>query len=97
LILKGLLLDAGRTLLQAARDGIATAPTTSALKDAFAIRRDDKGRIDLNGRDVWMSEALCEIGQGAFPPPLMIWRGGETAPTAAAPELPRRSDYVWRG
>jgi hypothetical protein len=69
---KGVLLDAGRTLVNAARDGMATVPTASALRDAFAVRRDDKGKISLNGRDVWMSEMLCEVGHGGFPPPVFI-------------------------
>ncbi len=71
---KTLLLDYGRTVLHACRDGIADVPSASALRDCFAVRRDDKGKIDLNGRDVWMSEMLCEVGQQSIPGPLLIGR-----------------------
>jgi hypothetical protein len=65
---KPLLLDAGRILLNAARDGQATPPCLSAIRDAFAVRRDPKtGKVDTNGRDVWVSELLCEIGHQSVP------------------------------
>ncbi len=72
---KALLLDYGRTLLTAARDGQADVPSLSALRDAFAVRRDDKGKIALNGRDVLLSEMLCEVGHQSVPPPQKWWLG----------------------
>jgi hypothetical protein len=64
---KPLLLDLGRVILNAARDGQAGVPSTSAIRDAFGVRRDDKGKVDLNGRDVWVSECLCEAGHQSVP------------------------------
>ena len=75
---KALLLDYGRTLLTAARDGMADVPSTSALRDAFAVRRDDKGKISLNGKDVLLSEMLCEVGHQAVPAPKSWWLGPTT-------------------
>jgi hypothetical protein len=72
---KALLLDYGRTLLTAARDGLADVPTVSALRDAFAVRRDDKGKINLHGRDVLLSEMLCEVGHQSVPPQRSWWLG----------------------
>jgi hypothetical protein len=71
---KPLLLDYGRTLLNAARDGIADPPSQSRMRDAFAVWRDDKGRVNLNGRGVWMSELLCEVGHQQVPPPIQFGR-----------------------
>jgi hypothetical protein len=64
---KPLLLDLGRVILNAARDGQAGVPSASAIRDAFGVRRDDKGKVDLNGRDVWVSECLCEAGHQSVP------------------------------
>jgi hypothetical protein len=72
---KALLLDYGRTLLTAARDGEADVPSLSALRDAFAVRRDDKGKVNLNGRDVLLSEMLCEVGHQSVPPQRSWWLG----------------------
>jgi hypothetical protein len=71
---KTMLLDYGRELLHAVRDGNAEVPSQSALRDCFAVRRDEKGKIDLNGRDVWMSEMLCEVGQRNRPGPIFFGR-----------------------
>lgn len=73
---KGLLLDAGRDLINAARDGIAGIPGKAALRDAFAIRRDPKtGKVDTNGRDVMVAEMLCEIGHQSYPQARPWWLG----------------------
>ncbi len=73
---KGLLVDAGRNILNAARDGMAGVPSRAALRDAFAVRRDPKtGKVELNGRDVLVSEMLCEIGHHAYPSPKTWWLG----------------------
>lgn len=73
---KALMLDYGRTLFVAARDGMATVPTASALRDAFAVRRNDKGKIELNGRDVLLSEMLCEVAhQQGYPEAKSWWLG----------------------
>jgi hypothetical protein len=70
---KPLLLDLGRVILNAARDGQAGIPSASAIRDAFGVRRDPKtGKVDLNGRDVWVAECLCEAGHQHAPAPLMI-------------------------
>lgn len=60
-----LLADAGRELLGACRDGYAEPPCASAVRDAFGVRRDDRGKIKLTGRDVWVSECLAWIGRSA--------------------------------
>ena len=77
---KGLLLDYGRTLMNAARDGLATVPTLAALRDAFAVRRDDKGKISLNGKDVLLSEMLAEVGHLSYPATRQWWLGAVGAP-----------------
>lgn len=63
-----LLLDAGRDLLQAAKDGLAVPPSASAIRDAFGVRRDDKGKVELTGKDVLVSEMLAWIGRSAKVP-----------------------------
>jgi len=60
-----LLADAGRELLGACRDGYAGVPSASAVRDAFGVRRDDRGKIKLTGKDVWVSECLAWIGRSA--------------------------------
>lgn len=60
---KPLLLDAGRELLRAARDGHADVPSVDAIRDAFGVRRQDGGGADLNGRDVLVSEMLAWVGR----------------------------------
>lgn len=64
---KPLLLDAGRELLAAAA-GEATRvdpPPASALRDAFAVRRDERGGADLQGRDVLVADMLAWIGRSS--------------------------------
>lgn len=63
---KPLLLDGGRDLLNAARDKLASPPSEAAINDAFGIRRDRTGRINTNGRDVFVSELLAWQGR-AYP------------------------------
>jgi hypothetical protein len=58
-----LMLDAGRDLLNAAKEGLAGALSESAISDAFAVRRGPTGRISLNGKDVLVSEMLAWIGR----------------------------------
>lgn len=58
-----LMLDAGREILNAAKDGLAEPPTASAIRDYFSVRRDKTGRIKLNGKDVLVSEMLAWIGR----------------------------------
>jgi hypothetical protein len=58
-----LMLDAGRELLLAARDGYASVPSASAIRDAFKVRRDKSGRIKLTGCDVLVAETLAWLGR----------------------------------
>lgn len=58
-----LMLDAGRELLLAARDGFASVPSASALRDAFKVRSDKNGRIKLTGCDVLVAETLAWLGR----------------------------------
>lgn len=58
-----LMLDAGREILNAAKDQLADPPTASALRDYFSVRRDKTGRIRLNGKDVLVAEMLAWIGR----------------------------------
>jgi hypothetical protein len=69
---KPLMLDAGRELFKAARDRLADVPSLAALRDAFGVRRDANGRIDLNGKDVLVSEMLAWLGRAQLPRPWTI-------------------------
>jgi hypothetical protein len=60
---KPLLLDAGRELLNAAKDGHAGVPPLAVIKDAFGVRRNDKGKIELNGKDMLVADMLAWIGR----------------------------------
>lgn len=62
---KPIMLDAGRELLNAARDGVAGIPCTETLRDAFAVRRGTDGKYDLNGKDMLVADMLCWIGRSA--------------------------------
>lgn len=63
---KPLLLDAGRALLRAARDGMIGVPSRAALRDAFGVRRGIVGTAQINGKDVLVSEMLCWVGREAM-------------------------------
>jgi hypothetical protein len=58
-----LLLDAGRELFGAVVDGYASCPSGPTITDAFGVRRDDKGKISLTGKDVLVAEMLSWIGR----------------------------------
>lgn len=60
-----LLLDAGRELFNAVKDGYAEVPSLDALRDAFGVHRDKNGKIKLTGKDVLVSEMLAWIGRSA--------------------------------
>lgn len=62
---KPIMLDAGREFFNAARDGVADAPSLEAIVDAFGVRRGDDGKYDLNGKDMLVAEMLCWIGRTA--------------------------------
>jgi hypothetical protein len=62
-----LLLDAGRELFGAIRDGYASVPSASAITDAFGVRRDDNGKVSLNGKDVLVAEMLAWVGRASPP------------------------------
>lgn len=62
---KPLMIDAARELFKAAKAGFAGVPSADAIRDAFGVRRDEKGKADLNGKDVLVAEMLCWIGQSA--------------------------------
>jgi len=64
---KPLMLSAGRELLTAAVAGHAGVPCAAVLRDAFQVRRDDKGRYDLNGKDLLVAEMLCWLGRTPAP------------------------------
>jgi hypothetical protein len=66
---KPLMLGAGRELLAAAAEGFTGTPSAAALRDAFRVRKDEHGRVDLNGRDVLVAEMLAWIGRTAIPAP----------------------------
>lgn len=68
---KPLMLDAGRELLNAAKDGLAEVPSLDALRDAFGVHRGKDGKIDLNGKDVLVSEMLAWIGRSV--PVRSVW------------------------
>jgi hypothetical protein len=58
-----LMLDAGREILNAAKEKLADPPTGSAIRDYFSVRRDKTGRIKLNSKDVLVAEMLAWIGR----------------------------------
>jgi hypothetical protein len=62
---KPLMIDAARELFKAAQAGHAGVPSADAIRDAFGVRRDEKGKADLNGKDVLVAEMLCWIGRSA--------------------------------
>lgn len=62
---KPIMLDAGREILNAARDGLIGVPAKAALRDAFGVRRGKDGKYDLNGKDMLVAEMLCWIGRSA--------------------------------
>jgi hypothetical protein len=62
---KPLMIDAARELFKTAKAGFAGVPSADAIRDAFGVRRDEKGKADLNGKDVLVAEMLCWIGQSA--------------------------------
>ncbi len=64
---KPLMLSAGRELLTAAIEGHAGVPNAATLRDAFAVRRDDKGKYDLNGKDMLVAEMLCWLARTPAP------------------------------
>lgn len=68
---KPLMLDAGRELLNAAKDGHAEVPSLDALRDAFGVHRGTDGKVDLNGKDVLVSEMLAWIGRAM--PVRTVW------------------------
>lgn len=67
-----LMLDAGRELLNAVRNGYAGNPSTAMLRDAFRVRRNDKGKIEFTGLDVLTSEMLCWLGRQAKPSRVLV-------------------------
>jgi len=58
-----LMLDAGRELFGAVKDGYASCPSASTITDAFGVRRDDKGKVSLNGKDLLVAEMLAWLGR----------------------------------
>ncbi len=58
-----LMLDAGRELFHAAKAGHAGVPSIECLRDAFAVQRDNFGRVRLSGRDVLVSEQLAWLAR----------------------------------
>jgi hypothetical protein len=60
---KPVMLDAGRDLLKAAGEGLVGVPSLAAIRDGFGIRRNDKGQVDTNGRDVFVAECLAWLGR----------------------------------
>jgi hypothetical protein len=59
------MIDAARELFKAAQAGFAGVPSADAIREAFGVRRDEKGKANLNGKDVLVAEMLCWIGQSA--------------------------------
>ncbi len=57
------MLDAGRELLNAAKEGAAEPPSASTVRDAFGVHYDPNGRVKLTGRDLLVSEMLAWLGR----------------------------------
>lgn len=62
---KPILLDGGRDLFRAALEGTAGVPSAAVVRDAFAVRRDDTGRVSLNGRDALVAALLAWVGRSS--------------------------------
>jgi hypothetical protein len=62
---KPAMLDAGRELLGAALKGVAGVPAEGTIRDAFAVRRGEDGKYDLNGKDELVAEMLAWVGRTA--------------------------------
>ncbi|HTE46636.1 MAG TPA: hypothetical protein VK636_15390 [Gemmatimonadaceae bacterium] len=62
---KPLLLDAGREMFSAAKDGYAGVPPLEVVRDAFGVRRNDKGKIELTGKDMLVADMLAWIGRSS--------------------------------
>ena len=56
---KPLLLDAGRSIFNAALDGQIGVPSEHTIRDAFAVVQDENGKVELNSRDQLVSEMLA--------------------------------------
>jgi len=76
---KALLLDHGRQSFLAARDAGKSQIPKGVIKDAFAIRRDEEGKIKINGRDNFVAHTLARAGRdypylplGSPAPPTVI-------------------------
>lgn len=68
---KPLLLDAGRELFNAVIARHAEVPSLTAVTEAFSVHRGKDNKIDLNGKDVLVSEMLAWIGRGV--PVREVW------------------------
>lgn len=67
---KPLMLDAGRQIFNAAKEGKVSPPSAGVIADAFAVRREGStGTIKLNGRDRLVAEMLCWLGRSQIPGP----------------------------
>jgi hypothetical protein len=62
---KPLMIDAARELFKAAKNKFAGVPSADTIRDAFGVRRDEKGKADLNGKDMLVAEMLAWIGRSA--------------------------------
>jgi hypothetical protein len=60
---KRIMLDAARDIFWSALDGTYGVPCREAITDAFAVTRDDKGDVSLNGKDLLVAEMLAWIGR----------------------------------
>lgn len=55
----------GSAALHRVPDQPCDVPSRHALRDAFGVRRGTDGKIDLNGKDMLVSEMLAWIGRSA--------------------------------
>lgn len=62
-----LMVDAGRDLFRAAYERTVEPPSADAVRDGFAVQRDDKGKAPLTGRDVLVAEVLAWLGRDSLP------------------------------
>ena len=62
---KPLMLDAGRELLQGAKDGTVPLPPAAVVRDALGVRRGVAGTAQLTGKDLLVSDMLLWLGREA--------------------------------
>lgn len=57
------MLDAGRDLIRSAYEGEINGLSKETVQDAFNVTRDERAKVDLNGKDMLVAEMLAWLGR----------------------------------